>query len=486
MQRWVAAWAVIAAGCGSEVDLRGSGGSQGGSGGTGGTGGGTSSAVGASGGEGGEAAVVCSADVLWARTFGTTEREEVHDVALGLGGETLLVGELGDALDLGSGVLAAGGFVLALDAAGDPLWSRALGAAANGVTVLADGSVVVVGRAAGATDLGGGPLAPHGGDDAFVVALTPAGAHAWSRLFGGPERDEAADVAAGAGRIAIVGESGADPDLGIGPLAGGGGADAFVLALDEGGAAMFGRVLGEQDDQRARGVTVAEDGTITVLGEFGGELALGGSSLTADGIDAFVLALDTSGAEVFSHVFGGAGFQEGFSVARGAAGSVVVTGLFEGTVDFAGASLASLGARDIFLVSLDGDGAAAWARSFGDSDIQSVRQVATDPLGGVLLSAPASGAIDLACGPVGGDHGSPKAALVELTPGGASRRTTVFGDGESPALYAHQYAEAAASDGAAVTLVGVFSDSIRFGDTTYDTTPGSSGELDVFVARLAR
>ena len=94
-------------------------------------------------------------------------------------------------LDLGCGLLAAAGggstFVTHLDPAGSCVFGKSL--PAPGLTVVLDpnGRAVVSGLVGPSpVDLGGGPLAPLGSQDAVLAELDAAGNYLWGKRFGGP------------------------------------------------------------------------------------------------------------------------------------------------------------------------------------------------------------------------------------------------------------------------------------------------------------
>jgi hypothetical protein len=106
-------------------------------------------------------------------------------------GGAVLSSSSSSAVDLGCGALAAapGGstFVTRIDASGACVSGTALAAPYLQVLLAPGGNVVMSGFVgAGAVDLGGGPLAPLGGQDFVIGELDAAGHHLWSRRLGGP------------------------------------------------------------------------------------------------------------------------------------------------------------------------------------------------------------------------------------------------------------------------------------------------------------
>lgn len=85
----------------------------------------------------------------------------------------------------------------------------------------------------------------------------------------------------------------------------------------------------------------------------------------------FVSKLDASGSFVWAKNFGGAMFEEGFSIALDGFSNIHVTGLFEGTADFDPGSgvynLTSVGSADMFILKLNASGNFLWAKGIGGS-----------------------------------------------------------------------------------------------------------------------
>ena len=93
---------------------------------------------------------------------------------------------------------------------------------------------------------------------------------------------------------------------------------------------------------------------------------------TAGNADVFISKLDAAGNFVFAKRIGGAGNDIGNAIRLDAAGNVLTTGSFDGTVDFdpgaATVNLVSSGAStDIFISKLDASGNYVWAKRMGGS-----------------------------------------------------------------------------------------------------------------------
>ncbi|KYF85421.1 hypothetical protein BE17_33520 [Sorangium cellulosum] len=84
--------------------------------------------------------------------------------------------------------------------------------------------------------------------------------------------------------------------------------------------------------------------------------------------------------------FGGAGDEEGFSIASDASGNYYVSGSFRGTVDFGAGPLTSAGEADIFFLKLDPSGSVLWSKRFGNERGDRGGAVTVDGSGNVFLT----------------------------------------------------------------------------------------------------
>jgi hypothetical protein len=233
------------------------------------------------------------------------------------------------------------------------LWSKRFGDTGfdlgQAVAVDGSGDVVVTGPFEGTVDFGGGPLTSAGGfADIFIAKFSGVdGSHLWSKSFGG-----------------------AHFDLGVGVAVDGSG-DVLVTGIFEEGTVDFG----------------------------GGPLAITG------GFDMFLAKFSgVDGSHLWSKSFGDTGMDEGLAVAVDGSGDVLVTGLFEGTVDFGGGPLTSGGGGfsiDIFLAKFSGvDGSHLWSKRFGGGGFESGVAIAVDASANVLVMGFFLATVDFGGGPL--------------------------------------------------------------------------------------
>ena len=431
------------------------------------------------------AAAACTGAHLWSKRFGDASDQEGTDVAVVADGGVLVVGAFQGAIDLGGGALVSAGqrdaFVAKLDPAGAHLWSRRFGdaGAQQALAAATDGAgnVLVAGSMTGTVDFGGGNLASAGAEDLFVVKLDPAGAHLWSRRFGGAAQELARGVATDpSGGVFLVGEAASLVDFGGGPLPGGGGSDVVVAKLDPDGAHVWSKRFGDAANQAAVAAAAATDGSVIVTGTLAGTADFGGGPLLGAGQgDVFLARFDAAGAHVWSKRFGDANPQTSFDVACDAAGNVLLTGELSGAADFGGGALISAGSTDAFVAKFDPAGGHLWSKRFGDAAAQRGRGVAADPFGNVLVTGAIAGATDLGGGALV-SAGQTDIFAAKFAPDGAHVWSARFGDA------ALQAGHAVAADGDAnPVLTGSLAGTANFGGGPL----ASAGAQDVFVTKRA-
>ena len=312
-----------------------------------------------------------------------------------------------------------------LDARGQHRWSLRVGNGANqfatACAVDAGGNSVVTGVFWGKLDFGSDQalkLESKGESDGFVVKLDATGQPVWAKRFGDPEHHQAGSGVAvdGHGNVLLSGWFKGHLNLGSPDLESTGETDMFVAKLSPAGDHLWGRVAHSSNAGKALGVAVDGAGNVVVTGSFRSSIKIGPMTYTSAGDkDIFVMRLDDNGTPVWSKSFGDSADQEGVGVAVDPAGNVLVTGSFLGRIDIGGRDLSASGAADGFIAKLDPGGAPLWARSFGDSSEQGSAAIAADTLGNVWATGYFAGSTDFGGGAIQ-SRGANDAFVLELTP----------------------------------------------------------------------
>src|SRR5207302_10030988 len=204
-------------------------------------------------------------------------------------------------------------------------------------------------------------------------ACVAGGQFIWNRQFGGPGVFDAAHAMAVAtdpsGNVVVAGSFEGTVNFGTGPMTSSGFKDVFVAKYSAAGVPLWAKAYGEpNDDEEALGVAMDGSGNVVVTGYFKQTVNFGAGLLTAAGtylVDVFVAKYSASGAPLWVKQVGSSGFDKGTAIAVDGASNVLVTGYFNGTVNFGLGTVTSAGGPDVFVVKYTPQGAPRWAQRCG-------------------------------------------------------------------------------------------------------------------------
>jgi hypothetical protein len=260
----------------------------------------------------------------------------------------------------------------------------------------------VTGYFSGTIDFGDGPVQAEGSSDQFVARLDSRGRAEWHTAYDAGTSGLGALTVDGRGNVFVSGGF-VDAIRWQGTtLVSNAGFNAYVLKVDRRGEPRWAKSFGPAHTQTAWRIAADAAGNVVGAGAFSGTADFGGGPLTAADMDVFVVSLDGDGAHRWSRRFGGPGSDWGFDVDLDPAGNVLVTGAFQGTVDFGNGPRVSAGGDDIFVAKLSRSGQTQWSRGFGDINSQAVFRVAAAGTRDSILWGRLSGTVDFGAGPVTG------------------------------------------------------------------------------------
>ncbi|MFN3597628.1 MAG: hypothetical protein ACK41D_10200, partial [Rubricoccaceae bacterium] len=251
------------------------------------------------------------------------------------------------------------GFVARYSAAGDLEWVEGVRGpqqnTSQGLAVDAEGHVYVVGLVRGTASIGGVTLTSAGSSDAYLVKLSPDGEALWGLTMGGAQgvAAYAVDVHP-AGGVVVGGQFAGVAVFGAIPLQSTGQNDVFAARVSADGQVLWANRIGASGNEFQRGLAVAPDGSVYLVGAFGEQMLVGTDILSSAGFsDVLVARFAADGAPVWARRLGGGGFDFGEAAAVDAAGNVYVTGYVGGTGTYdtgAGTTgYATAGDNDAFL-----------------------------------------------------------------------------------------------------------------------------------------
>jgi len=246
---------------------------------------------------------------------------------------------------------------------------------------------------------GTGTLMSMGGRDVFVAKLDPEGNALLSKSFASPEAN-GVDVAIAPGGNILVNARANGIDFGcVPPLSSAGSYDILIAELDAAtGECLWSKAFGGAGEDNAAGIAVDAAGNLLFAGYLAQLADFGGPCGSLQG--GFVAKLDADGECVWVKRFGDAAHSN--DIAVDGSGDVLLTGIFQGTIDFGNHPITASNQADtydVFVAKLDPMGQHLWSKGFGDAANQTGHSVAIDGSGNALFMGTFMGTIDVGGGP---------------------------------------------------------------------------------------
>jgi hypothetical protein len=312
----------------------------------------------------------------------------------------------------------------------------------------------------GTVNFGSGNLTSAGLDDIWVAKFDTDGTHMWSKRFGDSSVQYAWSVTTNAdGDVYLFGDFAGTIDFGGGPLTATGGYDVYVVKLrGSNGNHEWSMVFPGSDTDWAKSVVVDEPGYVYLTGFFNDTIDFSGGTLTSAGSsDIYIAKLTPMGFHAWSKRFGDSQLQTGLEIATDAAGDVFAAGDFYGTVNFGGGNLTSGGSHDFYVAKFDTDGNHRWSKRFGGAGEHRLGGLDVHPEGLIFIGGHFENTLDFGGGGVLNSYHAHDGFLAGLDPSGNHIWSKRFGNGQN------QYINGVAMDpSAAVATVGAYNDSMYF------------------------
>ncbi|MCW5979225.1 MAG: SBBP repeat-containing protein [Bryobacteraceae bacterium] len=316
----------------------------------------------------------------------------------------------------------------------------------------------------------------------------------FSTLLGGSSLDYATDLAVTAeGEIYLAGWTDSVNFPAVQPLQNrGGSVDAFVVKFNAAATEiLYATYIGGSGDDRASSVAVDGAGNVFLTGytsstNFPRQAALQNS--LAGGRDAFIVKLAASGTSLlFSTYWGGAGQDEGRSVAVDGAGNAYVAGgTYSSNFPVSGAfQNLNAGGQDAFLTKIGATGILHYSTLFGGQADDIANGVAVDAGGSAYITGrtqsanlPALGALQPAPG------GGQDAFIAKFSAGGSQLAYSTYLGGTGGGIGSIEEGVDIKVDAAGSAYVVGSTSSTDF--PLYNPVQGyyGGGGVDAFVAKL--
>lgn len=340
---------------------------------------------------------------LWSGAFGDASAQAGTAIAVDASGNVFVTGYFSGSIDLGGATLTSAGgqdvFVVRFDPEGNHVWSKSFGDGndqrGTGLAVDGSGNLVTTGVLYGSINFGGGVLTSAGLGDVTLAKLDANGNHVWSKRFGDAGAQSGAAVAVDAsGNVTATGSFSGSVGFGGAVLTSAGSSDVFLARYYSNGNHAWSRQFGDGNAQDGLAVALDASGNPFVAGSFNGSVNLGGGVLTSAGLtDVYLARLDTAGNHVWSVRFGSTGADVGSGLAVDGSRDVVLTGSFQGSVDFGGGTLTASGGNDVFVARRSATGVHVSSVRAGDGVGQEGLAAAFDAAGNALLGGRFQGTV---------------------------------------------------------------------------------------------
>lgn len=448
----------------------------------------------------------------WAKNMGGSNTDAGYSITTDATGNSYITGSFQGTADFDPSSstvnLVSNGandiFIAKYDINGNYLWAHNIGSTGSdfGYSITTDmfENIYVTGSFQGTADfdpsvISTSNLISNGNGDVFFTKFDVNGNFVWAKKIGGAADDYGEGIISNSsGTIVLTGvfqgTADFDPDTSSYNLTSNGGSDIFLASYDSDGQLKWAKNVGGVSSDNASSVTNDATGNIFITGYFNGNADFdpGASSATLashGSQDVFIAKYSNGGSYLWAIDLGGNNSDIGNSISSDISGNVIITGSFNGTVDFnpgAGTSnLISNGNQDIFIGKYDTNGNYIWALNIGSNGLDKGNAIATDIYENIYLTGSFKFTVDF-------DFGSTVSNLSAI---GNSDSFLAKYDASGNFKWVNQLGGASADEGLAVSVnlngkvytTGSFSGIANFySNLTPAANLTSNGNTDIYIA----
>jgi hypothetical protein len=179
--------------------------------------------------------------------------------------------------------------------------------------------------------------------DVFLIKTDSLGAPLWTKIYGGPDLDDARSIAHTVDNGYII--VGTTYSFGAGLY------DVYVLKTDSLGDTLWTRTYGGVHDDHGYSVITLPNGDYVIAGET--------RSFGSGQQDVYLIRINSDGDTLWTKTYGGTGHDIGYSVVLSSDMGYTITGQ---TFSF------GAGSDDVYIVKTDSLGNLLWTETYGGSD----------------------------------------------------------------------------------------------------------------------
>ena len=328
----------------------------------------------------------------WVQTFGGSREETAQSVIPTNDGGFAVLGYT-NSIDgdlTGKSLPVNDYWLLKFSALGDLQWSKTYGGSKDdrGQSVIqtTDGGYAVVGYAM--SDDGDGSL-NQGFHDNWILRLDANGDILWEKSFGFSGHDHAYDIVQTSdgglffsGFLDVTSSGGeGNSRKKITSYAQHGVGEFWGIKLDADGNLLWRRYFGGTNNDRSFGAVEANDGGLVMIGA--SESDDFDISNPNGSYDVWVVKISAKGDLIWEKSFGGTGIDRAYDVVKTDEGAYVIVGE---TFSTDGDIFKNNGESDAWRIKVSDKGDLLWERTFGGSDFDAARGLATTSDGGFVIA----------------------------------------------------------------------------------------------------
>lgn len=372
-----------------------------------------------------------SGNFVWAKRLGGTSDEVMIDLATDAAGNIYSTGNFSGTVDFDPGAsaytMSAQGtkdiFISKLDAAGNFVWAKQLGATGGTIsggsyiTLDPSGNLHIAATFDGTIDLDPGPgtytISSGGNASACITTLDAAGSFIRAEHYTCSSYMYLRNIASDAsGNIYSSGIFAGIADFDAGPgtytlSPGGSLSDLFLLKTTAAGNMVWVQHIGGGDFISPTAMTIDPQQNVYSTGIFTGSIDFDpgpgsyslSSSSTSGHVDNYILKLDAAGNFSRAQILGDPVYNcYAQDIATDAAGALYMTGNYNGTINFdpgvSNSTLTSNGNNDVFLLVSNASGDLALLQGIGGTGSDISSSMAVDASGHVYTTGVFEGSCD--------------------------------------------------------------------------------------------
>ncbi|QIP16492.1 PKD domain-containing protein [Spirosoma aureum] len=338
--------------------------------------------------------------IVWDKTFGGNADDYLSSMLATSDGGFLLGGSSdsdkeGNKSDPYRG--SSDMWVVKIDRNGTKVWDKTFGGtgADNISSMLAtsDGGFLLGGSSSSGQTGNKSDPNQFGAEDYWVVKIDGSGNKLWDKTFGSRSSDKlSAMVATSDGGFLLGGTTGQFQDGNKAAPTKGGFFDYWVVKIDRNGTKVWDKTFGGNADDYLSSMLATSDGGF-LLGGSSPSDQTGDKSEPSIGMgarDYWVVKIDGSGNKVWDKTFGGNRHDNIYSMVATSDGGFLLGGLSESGQTGNKSDPNQFGAEDYWVVKIDGNGTKVWDKTFGGSGGELIYSMVATSDGGFLLGGPSN------------------------------------------------------------------------------------------------